>query len=205
MNSTAIPPTPEQAGGAGPGASREKPSARLRLDLYDNSDFDRGASRLKEALWVLCKCVFFLNPLPWPSAVRVWLLRLFGARIGSRVVIRSGVNITFPWRFTTGDHVWIGDEVFILSLATVTLGSHVCISQRAFLCTGSHAWRHETFDLRTRAIVVEDSVWIAAQAFVGPGTRIGDNSVVSAGAVVMKSMPSHSLAVGNPAVVRLKD
>jgi putative colanic acid biosynthesis acetyltransferase WcaF len=203
MNSAASPPTPEH-GGAGPGASRGKPSSQLRLDLYDNSDFDRGASRFKEALWILCKCAFFLNPFPWPSLLRVGLLRLFGARIGRGVVIRSGVNISFPWRLSAGDHVWIGDEVYILSLAPVTLGSHVCISPRAFLCTGSHDWRSETFDLQTRAIVVEDSVWICAQAFLGPGTRIGSNSVISAGTVILKTVPNNSLATGNPATIRSK-
>ncbi len=177
----------------------------MRLDLYDNSDFDRGANRLKEALWVLCKCVFFLNPFPWPSSLRVGLLRLFGADVGSGVVIRSGVNITFPWRFETGSHVWIGDEVYILSLARVKLGSHVCLSQRAFLCTGSHDWRRETFDLQTRSITVEDSVWISAQAFVGPGVQIGKNSVIGAGTVVTKTVPSYSLVTGNRALVTRKD
>jgi putative colanic acid biosynthesis acetyltransferase WcaF len=176
----------------------------MRLDLYDNSAFERGAGRLKEALWVLCKCVFFLNPFPWPSFLRVRLLRLFGAQLGHGIVIRSGVNISFPWRLTVGNHVWIGEEVFILSLAPVTLGSNVCISQRAFLCTGSHAWRRETFDLQTRPIVVEDRVWISAQAFIGPGTRIGSDSVISAGTVLMKSIPNDSLARGNPATVTSK-
>ena len=173
----------------------------MRLDLYDNSDFDRGAGRIKEGLWILCKCLFFLNPFPWPSAFRVALLRLFGARLGTNVVVRSGVNISFPWRFVTGSHVWLGEEVFILSLATVTLGSHVCISQRAFLCTGSHDWKSEAFDLKTQPIVVEDQVWIAAQAFIGPGTQIGQGSLVGAGTVLMKDVPPHSLAMGNPATI----
>jgi len=195
MNSAVSPPTPDRT---------TAPATSLRLDRYDNSDFDRGATRFKEALWVLCKCAFFLHPFPWPAALRVRLLRLFGAKIGGGVVIRSGVNITFPWRFETGDHVWIGEEVYILSLAQVTLGSHVCLSQRAFLCTGSHDWRRETFDLQTRSIVVENSVWISAQVFVGPGVRIGKNSVIGAGTVVMKTVPGDSLAKGNPAVVSEK-
>ena len=132
------------------------------------------------------------------------MLRLFGARIGRGVVVRSGVNVTFPWRFIAGDHVWIGEDVLILSLAPVTIGSHVCISQRAFLCTGSHAWRRETFDLRTRAITIGDSVWIAAQAFVGAGVSVGSGSVVSAGTVVTESVPENSLAKGNPATVMSK-
>jgi putative colanic acid biosynthesis acetyltransferase WcaF len=177
------------------------PGPALRLDRYDNSDFDRGASKLKEAFWVLCKCLFFLNPFPWPSALRTTLLRAFGAQIGGSVVIRSGANISFPWRLTVGDHVWIGEETMILSLAHVTIGSQVCISQRAFLCTGSHAWRRETFDLQTRPIIIEDGVWISAQAFVGPGVTIGSGSVIGAGTVATKDVPKNSMAKGNPASV----
>jgi len=176
----------------------------MRLDLYDNSDFDRGAGRFKEGLWMLCKCLFFLNPFPWPSALRNFLLRSFGARIGRKVIIRSGVNITFPWRFVAGDHVWIGESVLILSLAPVTLGSHVCLSQRVFLCTGSHVWQSETFDLLTQPITLEDEVWIAAQAFIGPGTTVGQGSVVGAGTVLLKSIPTNSVAKGNPAQVASK-
>jgi putative colanic acid biosynthesis acetyltransferase WcaF len=176
----------------------------MRLDLYDNSDFNRGAGRGKEGLWILCKCLFFLNPLPWPSSLRVFLLRLFGARLGTNVVIRSGVNISFPWRFACGNYVWLGEDVSILSLAAVTIGSHVCISQRAFLCTGSHAWKMETFDLQAQPITVEDQVWIAAQAFIGPGTRIGQDSVVGAGTVLIKAIPPHSIALGSPASVTQK-
>jgi putative colanic acid biosynthesis acetyltransferase WcaF len=176
----------------------------MRLDLYDNSNFDRGSGRFMEGLWILCKGLFFLNPFPWPSFLRAFLLRLFGARLGKDVVIRSGVNISFPWRFVAGDHVWIGEEVFILSLAPVTLGSHVCISQRAFLCTGSHAWKNETFDLQTLPITVENQVWIAAHVFIGPGTCLGQGSIIGAGTVLMKSIPANSLAKGNPAQVSPK-
>jgi len=201
VRSPATPPTADpQSSDAAP-----SPAKSLRLDLYNNSGFDRGAGRIKEGLWILCKCVFFLNPFPWPSALRTALLRLFGARLGLDVVVRSGANITFPWRFTAGDHVWIGEDVLVLSLAPVTLGSHVCVSQRAFLCSGSHAWRRETFDLRTRPIVVGDSVWIAAQAFVGAGVTIGSGSVVSVGAVVTADVPGNSLVRGNPATIVPKD
>ncbi len=202
MSSKVTPPTADRAKDDEPPVSGEVfPSQGLRLDRYDNSNFDRGAGRIKEGLWVLCKCAFFLNPFPWPSALRVALLRGFGARIGRGVVVRSGAHITFPWRLTVGDHVWIGEEVLVLSLAPVRIGSNVCLSQRAFLCTGSHAWRRETFDLQTRPITLGDSVWISAQAFVGAGVEVGNGSVVSAGAVLMKSVPENSLVRGNPATV----
>jgi putative colanic acid biosynthesis acetyltransferase WcaF len=173
----------------------------MRLDLFDNSDFDRGASPLKEAFWILCKCLFFLNPFPWPSSLRTFWLRLFGAKIGSGLVIRSGVNITFPWRFEVGDHVWIGENVCVLSMARVRIGSHVCISQRAFLCTGSHDPQKESFDLITRPIEIDSSVWIAATSFIGPGVTVGQDSIIAAGSVVMKPIPARSFVKGNPAQI----
>src|ERR1700733_15855641 len=131
----------------------------MSLKDYDNSDFVRCAPLCKESLWMLVKSIFFLNPVPWPSALRNELLRLFGARVGQGVVIRSQVNITFPWRLTVGDDVWIGEETLILSLATVTLESDICISQRAFLCTGSHDFRAPAFDLVTKRITVRRGCW----------------------------------------------
>lgn len=171
----------------------------IRLDRYNNRDFARGASRPVELLWWIVRGLFFFSAFPLPSGVKVWWLRRFGAEIGEGAVIRSGVNITFPWRFACGDHVWIGDEVTILSLDRVSLGSHVCVSQRAFLCTGSHDFSQETFDLQTAAIEVADGCWIGAQAFVGPGVRFAPGSRCLAGAVVVKNVDEEQTVAGVPA------
>ena len=173
----------------------------MDLSIYDNSDFDRGAPRWKEAAWIFVRCLFFQNPLPWPSGLRVALLRAFGATIGDGVVMRANVNISFPWRLSIGDHVWIGEDVGILSLAQVTIESNVCISQRAYLCTGSHNFRREDFKLKVAPITVRAGSWIAAAAFIAPGVEIGSGAVVSAGSVVFESVPANAFARGNPAVV----
>lgn len=173
----------------------------IDLSQFSASDFDRGAPRWKEAAWIAAKIIFFQTAVPWPSAWRVILLRWFGARVGIGVVIRANVNISFPWRLDIGDHVWLGEEVMILSLAQVTIESHVCVSQRVFLCTGSHDHRKAGFDLQTRPITLRRGSWVAAQCFVGPGVEIGEGSVASAGSVVMTSVPAHSLVRGNPSAV----
>ena len=173
----------------------------MQLCDYTTAGFDRGKPRWYEALWIVAKCIFFLNPFPWPSALRVALLRAFGARIGQRVVVRAQVNVTFPWRFETGDDVWLGEEVVILSLAPVVLGANVCISQRAFLCTGSHDFRARKFDLITKPIRIGSCSWVAAHAFISPGVEVGQESMVAAGSVVTESVPPGVLVRGNPAVV----
>jgi putative colanic acid biosynthesis acetyltransferase WcaF len=171
------------------------------LSIYDNSDFDRGASRLKEAAWVLVRWIFFQTSFPWPSSLRVELLRLFDATIGRGVVIRNNVNVSFPWRLSIGDHVWIGEDVGILSLAQVTIESNVCISQRAYLCTGSHEFLREDFKLKVAPVNVRSGAWVAAAAFIAPGVDIGAGSVVSAGSVVFENVAPATLVRGNPAVV----
>jgi putative colanic acid biosynthesis acetyltransferase WcaF len=171
----------------------------MRLDLYDNSDFERGASSVKEVLWWVVRSLFFSPWFPIPSEPKVAILRCFGARVGKGVIIRSRVNITFPWKLEIGDHVWIGDEVMILSLDRVKIGSHVCISQRAFLCTGSHRFRSENFDLTTKPISIGDGCWVAANVFVAPGVTIFPNTFCAAGSVVLENAGPDAVIVGNPA------
>jgi putative colanic acid biosynthesis acetyltransferase WcaF len=171
----------------------------MDLSRYDNRGFDRGASRVKEALWVLVRAMFFLTPLPWPSALRRFWLRCFGAKVGRGVVIRSRVNVWLPWRLKLGEHVWLGEEVFILNLATVTIESSVCVSQRAFLCTGNHDYTSPRFDLITKPIRVEQGSWIGAAAFVGPGVTVASHAVLAAGSIATQNLDSFGIYRGNPA------
>ena len=173
----------------------------MKLEMYDSSDFDRGAPRWKRGLWVIVRGVFFQNPCPWGSAFRSALLRYFGAKIGKGVGIGSNVNISFPWRLVVGDHVWIGDDVGILSLAQVTIESSVCVARRSFLCTGSHDMRREDFKLKVAPILIRTGSWIAIGSLILPGVTIGEGAVVSAGSVVLKDVPPNCLVRGNPATV----
>jgi len=173
----------------------------MKLEMYDNSDFDRGAPRWKRGLWVIVRCFFFQNPCPWGSAFRSALLRAFGAKIGKGVGIGSNVNISFPWRLVVGDHVWIGDDVGILSLAQVTIESNVCVARRSFLCTGSHDVRREDFKLKVAPILIRTGSWIAIDSLILPGVTIGEGAVVSAASVVLKDVPANCLVRGNPATV----
>ncbi len=171
----------------------------MNLSIYDSRDFDRGAPPWKEAVWTFVRFLFFQNAFPWPSSLRCVLLRVFGATIGRAVVIRANVNISFPWRLTIADHVWIGEDVGILTLAPVRIESNVCISQRTYLCTGSHDFRREDFKLQVAPITVREGSWIAAASFIAPGIEIGSGAIVSAGSVVFTNVAPKTFVRGNPA------
>jgi len=174
---------------------------KIRLDQFDNREFDRGAGRARELMWWWVRCILFDHRFPIPSSIKSAVLRFFGATVGNGVVIRSRVVIAFPWRLSIGDHVWIGDEVLILNLDQVTIGSNVCVSQRAFLCTGGHDYRKQRFDLLTAPIVISDHSWVGAAVFVGPGVTVGEEAVCAAGSVVVKDVAARGVVGGNPAKV----
>ena len=105
----------------------------VNLAKFDNSSFFRvGAGFFKRGSWFVCNGLFFKTPFHF-YGVKVFLLRLFGAQIGSNVVIKPHVNIKFPWRLTIGDNVWIGEQVWIDNLDIVNIGNNVCISQGSVL------------------------------------------------------------------------
>lgn len=172
---------------------------KVRLDRFDpGSGLDRGRSRPMESVWYLCKCIFFLSAWPWPSSFKCRLLRIFGATIGTGVVLKPRINIHFPWKLMIGSHSWIGEEAFILNFESVEIGNHCCISQRAFLCTGNHDFRDPAFSYRNRPIVIRDGAWVGASSFVGPGTTVGIESIVTAGSVVTSNLPDKMICSGNP-------
>jgi putative colanic acid biosynthesis acetyltransferase WcaF len=169
------------------------------LSRPDNSEYVLGTSRQVWALWhFLGAPVVRSNWLPF-SRLKVLMLRMFGAKIGNGVYIKPGVKVKFPWYLTIGDHSWIGEDAWIDNLAEVRIGSHVCISQAAYLCTGNHDWTTTNMKLFRLPIVLEDGCWVGARATVCPGVTIGSAAILSVGSVATKSIPPCQVWAGNPA------
>lgn len=170
----------------------------IDLSRYDPSDFDRGRSGWMVMLWWLVQAVVFpLTPHPM-NFIRVALLRLFGATVGTGVVIRPTARFTYPWKVTLGDYSWIGDDVVFYSLAPITLGCHCVVSQACYLCTGSHDIHDPKFGLQVADIAIGNGAWIATDCFVAPGVYIGANAVVGARSFVTKDMPAGHVCYGSP-------
>ncbi len=174
---------------------------RVDLAAFDNTkcDYVIGRSLVIQLCWFLFGSPIVSSSVMSSSAVRVKLLKIFGARLGKGVVIKPRVRIKFPWKLSVGDHSWLGEDCWIDNLAPVSIGDNVCISQGAYLCTGSHDWSDSTFGLIVRRIEIEDGAWIAAKATLAPGTTVETHAVVGLNAMASGRISAYQIYLGNPA------
>ena len=152
-------------------------------------------TKMRFVLWFPIQHVFFKSFL-FPSRLRPRVLTVFGASIGSRVLIRRGVRVQFPWNLTIGNDCWIGEEVWFINHEKVTIGNDVCVSQRSIICSGGHDYRSQSLEYAHEPIEIKDGAWICLDAKVLPGVTIGECSVVSAGEIGRKSLPDFSMLIG---------
>jgi putative colanic acid biosynthesis acetyltransferase WcaF len=173
-------------------------SAWVDLRRYDQSGFDRGRSKLWVLIWWLVQAIVFPLSLHSTHGIRCTLLRWFGAKIGKGVCIRPTARFTYPWKVEIGDYSWVGDGVVFYSLDRIQVGSHCVISQKTYLCTGSHDTRDPAFGLITGPIHIGNGAWVATDCFVGPGVRIGANTVVGVRSTVLQDLPPEQICYGTP-------
>ncbi|MEJ2646887.1 MAG: WcaF family extracellular polysaccharide biosynthesis acetyltransferase [Sedimentisphaerales bacterium] len=149
-------------------------------------------------LWWIGGFLLFKCSLRPMYAWRRWILRLFGAKIGEQASIQRSARIEFPWNLEIGRYSTIGERAWIFNLGKIKIDDYVTISQRVFLCTGTHDYTRPEFDMITKPIVIKKGTWIAADVFVAPGITIGENAVIGARSVVVKNIPAGMVCVGHP-------
>ena len=172
----------------------------VQLRNFDNSWYEPGRPRWQQILWFSLGLPLLRSAFIPSSSFRVRLLRIFGASVGDGAVIKPGVRVKYPWRLSMGSDCWLGEDCWIDNLAAVRLGSDVCISQGAYLCTGNHDWSDPAFGLRTEPITLGDGAWVGACALLAPGAGLEEGAVAAAGSVVTRTIPAWEVHGGNPAV-----
>lgn len=154
-----------------------------------------------EAVWLL-----LFRPTPrW--ALHGWrrmLLRLFGAHIGPGCRISPSCFVWAPWNLEMGTLSALGDSVDCYTMDKISIGSKVAVSQRCFLCTGSHDITSLRRPLITAPIRIDNHVWVAAETMVMPGINIGEGAVIGARSIVTKDIPAWTICAGHPCRV-IKD
>ncbi len=161
----------------------------------------RGRNAIVVQLWWFVQSLFFKNSPQFLYGFRRFLLRLFGAKIGKKVIIRPTVRITYPWKIIIGDYSWIGDDVVLYSLGEIEIGKNVVISQKSYLCAASHNYLRSDFPIFAKKITIKDECWLATDVYVAPGITIHKGTVVGSRSSVYKDLPENKICIGNPAKV----
>jgi putative colanic acid biosynthesis acetyltransferase WcaF len=173
--------------------------AYQELDTFKVPSFFRGRPAWFVQLWWIVDTIFFRTSPQFMYGWRRFLLRLFGAKIGKKVIIRPSAIITYPWNIEIGDFSWIGDYCTLYSLGKINIGKNSVVSQKCYVNTGSHDHNKKTFDIFTLPVTIEDECWITTDVYIAPGITIGKGTIVGARSSVFKSLPAGKICFGSPA------
>jgi putative colanic acid biosynthesis acetyltransferase WcaF len=154
------------------------------LERFERPVLPGNRSRFVRVIWFLISIVLFQSRIPLlQSGWKAFVLRSFGAKVGNGLIIKPNVQIKYPWFLQLGDHVWLGERVWIDNPALVQIGSGTCVSQGAYIVTGNHDYHDHAFRYFGSPIFIGERVWVCAGAIVTPGSNVPPGSIVPIGSV----------------------
>lgn len=160
--------------------------------------FRKRSPIIVQLWWIVQSTLFGLSP-QFMYGWRRFLVRAFGAKVGKDVLLRPTARITYPWNVSIGDYSWIGDDVVLYSLGEIEIKSNCVISQRSYICTGSHDYSKVDFPIYAEKITICEGCWLATDVYVAPGITINENVVVGARSGVFRDLTGNKVYVGSPA------
>lgn len=176
------------------------PDVRELQPLDDAASFSLG-NRLFRAVWTVSWAILARWTPPPFHGWRRFVLRLFGAQVGRNVRLYGSTRIWYPPNLTLGDHALLGPRVNCYNQGHIAIGASTVISQGAHLCASTHDISDPGFRLVLRPIVIGERVWVAADAFIGPGCKVGEGAVIGARAALFQQAQPWGVYSGNPATL----
>ena len=169
--------------------------------LYDCS-FEAIPKDLEEKLYTAKELIFDFNASrPSEVATREEILRKVFAEVGENCYIEPPFHANWGCNMHVGNNFYANFNLTVVDDADIFIGNNVMIAPNVTIATGTHPICPE---LRERVyqynlpVHIGNRVWIGAGSIILPGVTIGDDSVIGAGSVVTKDIPSGVVAVGNP-------
>lgn len=127
---------------------------------------------------------------------------LLGA-LGTGACVLPRFQCSYGFQISLGANSFVNNDAIFMDDAAITVGDDVRIGPRAQLLTALHPMHdHERRRAgweRPAPITIGDNTWFGGGVIVCPGVTIGENTVIGAGSVVVRDLPDHVFAVGNPA------
>ena len=173
----------------------------MNLELQHYKNRHSFKSKLGRVAWNVVWLLMF-RPTPRGNLFRPWrifLLKLFGAKVKWSSNVLPSCKIWQPWNLTMGDFACLSEDVDCYTVAPIVVGDQTTVSQGVKLCTASHDITSKIMELTYEPIVIGPNAWVAGWSIVLPGVTIGEGAVVAAGAVVTKDVEPWTVVGGNPA------
>jgi putative colanic acid biosynthesis acetyltransferase WcaF len=172
-------------------------------DPYHRPAFS-SSDRARRLLWNLTRALLY-RPSPRPfHPWRAFLLRCFGAQLGPDCHFYPASRIWAPWNLICADSVAVADGAEIYNPAPIHLGSHVILSQDAYLCGATHDYDSPAFPLLAYSSRLDAYAWVCARASVAPGVNLGEGAVLGLGSVATRDLEPWTIHAGVPAT-KIKD
>lgn len=169
-------------------------------ELYDSADLQLARERdIAKDL-----CFKFNSTSPSANNTQKDILKKLIGIVHNNYTILPSFWCDYGYNIELGENFYANHNLVILDATKVTFGNNVYIGPNCSFYTVNHPLDYETRnkDLEyAKKIKVGNNVWLGGNVVVLPGVTIGDNSVIGAGSVVTKDVPSNSVLVGNPAKV----
>ena len=146
-------------------------------------------------------CFDYNNIRPSNLEERATQIQKIVGKIGKDFLIEQPFMCDYGYNIEIGDNFYANHNLLILDANKVKFGDNVFIGPNCGFYTSSHPL---DYTIRNKGleyanpIIVGDNVWFGGNVVVLPGVKIGDNTVIGAGSVVTKDIPSGVVAVGNP-------
>ena len=145
----------------------------------DLSQYKNALSRKHQIVRFFWGLVWGIFARPLPKSIgsgwKRFLLRLFGAKVSSTAVVYSSAKVYYPANLVMKDYSCLASGVKCYNVAPIVIGANTTVS------------------------LLEDQVWVAAEAFVGMGVTVHEGAVIGARAVVVKDVEPWTVVAGNPA------
>lgn len=179
----------------------EKAQAGYLYDANYDADIVKARTRCADL------CYEFNNCRPSDVERQKELLYQILGKIKGNLVITAPFYCDYGFNISVGDNFYTNHNCTILDGAKVEFGDNVFIAPNCVFSTAGHALdsgqRSAGLEI-ARPIIIGNNVWVGANVSVLPGVTIGDNTIIGAGSVVNKDIPSDVVAVGNPCRVMRK-
>ena len=170
----------------------------LAHKMYD-ANYDK--TLLEERVKAKELCYDFNQLRPSDEAGQKAILQKLLGKVGKNFSITAPFWCDYGYNIELGENFYANHNLVILDGGKVTFGDNVFIAPDCGFHTAGHPIDFERRNAGLEyayPITVGSNVWFGAGVQVMPGVTIGDNVVIGGGSVVVKDIPSNSVAVGNP-------